>query len=67
MSEAKTGTPALEKPSASTCRDTVLPVPVAPVMRPCRFASLRCRASRLVLLPIRIVPSSLMKPPSGRP
>ena len=41
MSAAKTGTPAFEKPSASTCRVTVLPVPVAPVTRPCRLASLQ--------------------------
>ena len=39
MSAAKTGTPAAEKPSANTCSVTVLPVPVAPVTRPCRFAS----------------------------
>ena len=37
-SAIKTGTPAPENPSARTCRDTVLPVPVAPVMRPWRFA-----------------------------
>ena len=38
MSAAKTGTPAREKPSASTCRVTVLPVPVAPVTSPWRLA-----------------------------
>ena len=38
MSAANTGTPAAEKPSASTCSVTVLPVPVAPVMSPCRLA-----------------------------
>ena len=37
MSAANTGTPAREKPSASTCSVTVLPVPVAPVTRPCRL------------------------------
>jgi hypothetical protein len=35
----KTGTPMREKPSAKVCSVTVLPVPVAPVMRPWRFAS----------------------------
>ena len=39
MSAANTGTPAAEKPSASTCSVTVLPVPVAPVTRPWRLAS----------------------------
>ncbi|MNT59680.1 hypothetical protein D3C72_1972120 [compost metagenome] len=33
-----TGVPIREKDSASTCRVTVLPVPVAPVMQPCRLA-----------------------------
>ena len=47
MSAAKTGTPALEKPSASTCSDTVLPVPVAPVMRPWRLASAQVEIFRL--------------------
>src|SRR5688572_22318568 len=37
-SAAKTGTPAAEKPSARSCRVTVLPVPVAPAIRPCRLA-----------------------------
>jgi hypothetical protein len=36
-----TGTPIAEKCSASVCRVTVLPVPVAPVMRPWRLASCR--------------------------
>ena len=39
MSAANTGTPAAEKPSASTCSVTVLPVPVAPVTSPWRLAS----------------------------
>ena len=38
-SARKTGTPSREKCSASTWSVTVLPVPVAPVTRPCRFAS----------------------------
>ena len=63
MSAAKTGTPAFEKPSASTCRVTVLPVPVAPVTRPWRLASFSVRYSSLVLLPIRILPSSAMVAP----
>src|SRR5258708_36259904 len=39
MSAANTGTPALAKPSAITCNETVFQVPVAPVTRPWRFAS----------------------------
>ena len=38
ISAMKQGTPAWEKVSASTCRVTVLPVPVAPAIRPCRLA-----------------------------
>ena len=45
------------KPSASTCRVTVLPVPVAPVTSPCRLASARVRNSGLLPLPTKIVPS----------
>ena len=37
MSATNTGTPAAESPSASTCSVLVLPVPVAPATRPCRF------------------------------
>ena len=33
-----TGTPAADSPSASTCTVTVLPVPVAPAIRPWRLA-----------------------------
>ena len=40
-----TGVPMRENDSASTCRVTVLPVPVAPVMQPCRFAKAGSRAS----------------------
>ena len=50
MSAANTGTPAREKPSASTCSVTVLPVPVAPVTRPWRLASASVRYFRLVAL-----------------
>ena len=39
ISAANTGTPARANPSAITCNETVLPVPVAPVTRPWRFAS----------------------------
>jgi hypothetical protein len=38
-SAMKTGTPICEKLSASFCSVTVLPVPVAPVIRPWRLAS----------------------------
>ncbi len=37
-SDMKQGTPMLEKCSARVCRVTVLPVPVAPVISPCRLA-----------------------------
>ena len=37
MSAANTGTPMAESCSARTWRVTVLPVPVAPAMRPCRL------------------------------
>ena len=55
MSAAKTGTPAREKPSARTCNVTVLPVPVAPVIRPWRLPNLRSSTSYLWLLPTTIV------------
>jgi hypothetical protein len=42
------GTPLREKLSASTCMVTVLPVPVAPVMRPWRLARPGRRASSFV-------------------
>ena len=38
-SAMKTGTPSADSRSAMTCSVTVLPVPVAPVMRPWRLAS----------------------------
>ncbi len=38
MSAMKHGTPAWLKVSASTWRDTVFPVPVAPAIRPCLLA-----------------------------
>ena len=44
-SARKTGTPMREKRSASTCRETVLPVPVAPVMSPWRLAIVGSTAS----------------------
>jgi len=43
-SARNTGTPMREKLSAITCSVTVLPVPVAPVMQPCRFASAGSKA-----------------------
>ncbi|CUI79151.1 Uncharacterised protein [Achromobacter xylosoxidans] len=44
-SAMKTGVPMREKDSASTCRVTVLPVPVAPVIQPWRLARAGNRAS----------------------
>ena len=38
MSLMKIGTPAADSCSAMTCSDFVLPVPVAPATRPCRFS-----------------------------
>ena len=49
MSAMNTGTPMAENCSASFCNVTVLPVPVAPVMRPWRFASAGKRASSMPL------------------
>src|SRR4051812_48241103 len=46
-SAMNTGTPIREKFSAMTCRVTVLPVPVAPVMQPCRLAMAGSKASSL--------------------
>jgi len=43
-SAMNTGTPMLAKRSASTCRVMVLPVPVAPVIRPWRLARAGSRA-----------------------
>ena len=40
-SAMNTGTPMPESRSAITCSVTVLPVPVAPVIRPCRLAKRR--------------------------
>ena len=44
MSAMNTGTPMREKLSARTCKLTVLPVPVAPVMHPWRLAKAGSRA-----------------------
>src|SRR5262249_49811309 len=57
MSAAKTATPARESSSARTCSVTVLPVPVAPATRPCRFASASVRYSPLLPLPTKFLPS----------
>ena len=57
MSAANTGTPARANPSAITCNDTVLPVPVAPVTRPCRLASASVSQAASSPLPIKIFSS----------
>ncbi|MGY4297215.1 hypothetical protein ACVWXN_005310 [Bradyrhizobium sp. i1.4.4] len=57
MSDAKTGTPARANPSAMTCSDTVLPVPVAPVTRPCRLASASVSHACSSPLPTKILSS----------
>src|ERR1700761_6095926 len=55
MSAANTGTPARAKPSAITCRVTVLPVPVAPVASPWRFASASVSQAGCSPLPTKIL------------
>ena len=57
ISAANTGTPARAKPSAITCSDTVLPVPVAPVTRPCRLASASASQAVCSPFPIKIFSS----------
>src|SRR6476620_1897610 len=57
ISAANTGTPARAKPSAMTCSDTVLPVPVAPVTRPCRLASASASHADCSPLPMKIFSS----------
>ena len=49
MSEMKTGTPAFDSCPASSCRVFVLPVPVAPAMRPWRFIIESATATRVSL------------------
>ena len=59
--------PAREKPSAGACKVTVLPVPVAPVIRPW---TVRRRTSRLRLLALaanNVLPSSAMAAPFNFP
>src|SRR5207302_9543578 len=57
VSAANTGTPARATPSAITCSVTVLPVPVAPVTRPCRLASASVSQAASSPLPIKIFSS----------
>src|ERR1700759_670007 len=54
MSAAKTGTPARANPSAITCNETVLPVPVAPVTRPWRLPSASVSQAGCSPLPTKI-------------
>src|SRR3954451_917647 len=54
ISAANTGTPARAKPSAMTCSDTVLPVPVAPVTSPCLLASASVSHAVSSPLPMKI-------------
>ena len=55
MSAANTGTPARANPSAITCSETVLPVPVAPVTRPWRLASPSVSQAGCSPLPMNIL------------
>ena len=55
MSAANTGTPARANPSAITCSETVLPVPVAPVTRPWRLASPSVSHAGCSPLPMKIL------------
>jgi len=59
-SAMKTGTPAAENPSAMTLRVTVLPVPDAPAMSPCRFAWLSSRLHGVSPCAIQILSSMSM-------
>src|SRR5512133_393253 len=56
ISDMITGTPMLLKVSASVCRVTVLPVPVAPAISPCRFDILGIRKRSLSDLAISRFP-----------
>ena len=66
-SAMKTGTPALEKPSAMTLSVTVLPVPDAPAMRPWRLAWSSSRLTGLLSgsapTPIQMALSLSVGPP----
>ena len=67
-SAAKTATPAAESCSAMTCSVLVLPVPVAPAIRPCRFIILsgtRTAASGTSAPSCTPTPSSIAAP-AGR-
>ncbi len=55
-SAMNTGTPSCENPSASTCRVTVFPVPVAPEIMPCRLAILGSRHTA----PSALVPTHIL-------
>ena len=60
-SAMNTGTPSWEKPSASTCSVTVLPVPVAPAIRPWRLAMPGSRQTAPSPdVPSQIFPSRIM-------
>ncbi len=48
-SAKNTGTPRREKLSARTLSVTVLPVPVAPAIKPCRFANCECKTISCVV------------------
>src|SRR6185437_13331423 len=64
-SAAKTGTPAFDRPSASTCSVTVLPVPVAPATRPWRLARRSSRYSFSLPLPRKTPSLDSMAAPLG--
>src|SRR5262245_20199110 len=59
MSATNTGTPARLKPSAITRKVDVLPVPVAPAISPCRFATERIKSCSAVPLPSGMRPSAI--------
>src|SRR6185369_719553 len=67
-SARNTGTPAAENCSAISCRDFVLPVPVAPAISPCRFAiasGSRTSGSAAHSPPCTTAPSVIAEPPAG--
>ncbi len=65
-SAQKTGTPISENPCAMICKVTVLPVPVAPAITPCRLARFHSRLSRWGEALMGLSETSLTNPSSTR-
>src|SRR5919204_2279406 len=70
MSATTTGTPAADSCSVSSCSVFVLPVPVAPAIRPCRLSmprSTRMRATGYAVPSSTTEPSSRARPRNEYP